>query len=224
MADIHPGSFVGDSVEEFKKLPTWGKIALGLVVVAVGGIAIYEHNLAASSSTTPASTGAIGSTSGGGSLFGSSSLPSTPTDTTGVQSPFSLVPNSSGNGSSPLIPFGDTPLFDALGNLIGWQQPNPNPTVSTMPPATPPVVQPPANNPTKPPAIPKINSTPLVPSSLKVWMGNGGVLYQGTSAANQTPVNLGKNSGIRAGSNGRYWVFNSSGQQLVTNNFGAKPA
>lgn len=33
--EVHPGSFVGDTIEEFKKLPTWGKVAVGLVVVAV---------------------------------------------------------------------------------------------------------------------------------------------------------------------------------------------
>ncbi len=31
---VHPGSWIGDSVEEFKKLPTWGKLA-------VGGLAIF---------------------------------------------------------------------------------------------------------------------------------------------------------------------------------------
>lgn len=41
------------------------------------------------------------------------------------------------NGQNvPIVPYGDTPIFDSNGNLIGWQQPNPNPTTSPAPPPT----------------------------------------------------------------------------------------
>lgn len=73
MADeqpIHPGSFVGDTVEEFKKLPTWGKIAIGVGLVAVVGLAIYLRSHASSSTsgvTSGISSGSSGLSTGTGS-------------------------------------------------------------------------------------------------------------------------------------------------------------
>ena len=120
----HPGSWVGDSLEEFKKLPTWGKIAAGGALVAVVGIAIYEKNKAGKSGvgTALSSSGASGAaTTDPNALLG------------GTQSPFGQIPSGNGN-SVPLIPWGDTPIFDKLGNLIGWQQPGPTPTPTPNPP------------------------------------------------------------------------------------------
>lgn len=37
------GSWLGDTVEEFKKLPTWGKILVGGIIVSVVGFAIYTY-------------------------------------------------------------------------------------------------------------------------------------------------------------------------------------
>lgn len=114
MADIHPGSFVGDSIEEFKKLPTWGKVGVGLAGVGIVLVAIYEHNKAAASTAAGASLA-----SGTGA-----------TDATGAalsQSPFSSIP--SGSGSVPLLPTGVNPVYDSSGNLIAFQN---------APPATPP--------------------------------------------------------------------------------------
>lgn len=59
--NIHPGSWIGDSVEEFKKLPTWGKFAIaGLFVVAI--VVFIKMRQGASQSATStvgaASTGA----------------------------------------------------------------------------------------------------------------------------------------------------------------------
>lgn len=43
------------------------------------------------------------------------------------------------NGNNyPIIPFGDTPIFDANGNLIGFQQPPPGTPSSPNPPPPPP--------------------------------------------------------------------------------------
>lgn len=188
-----------DSVEEFKKLPTAGKVGIGAVIVLVAGIAIYERNKAASTASSP--------------LSGTSPVSSTDTTGTvgaaGTQSPFSMV------GNTPVLPSGTNPVYDPSGNLVAFQ---PTSTVNVAPPP----ITPPSSNPTKPPPMPTVNTSPLVPNSLKVWMGRGGVLYQGTDVNHQSVVNLPKNSGVRAGSNGRYWVFTPSGQQLITNNFQVK--
>jgi hypothetical protein len=66
---VHPGSWVGDTVEEVKKLPTWGKFALAGVVILVIGIAIYERNKAKQGSSV------VPGTTGSSSLFGGSQLP-----------------------------------------------------------------------------------------------------------------------------------------------------
>lgn len=102
MADLHPGSFVGDTVEEFKKLPTWGKIAVGLAVGLVVFLAIRARQQAAS---TAASTAA--------------------TDTTGAaSSAFPMV-----NGL-PVLPSNVSPIYDSSGNVIGYQQ-APTPSTTT---------------------------------------------------------------------------------------------
>lgn len=186
-----------DSVEEFKKLPTAGKVGIGAAILLVVGVALYERNKAATASTS--------------SLSGITANGADTTAANASQSPFSMV------GNTPLLPPGTNPVYDPSGNLVAFQ---PVSTVNVPPPT----VTPPVSHPTQPPAQPTVNNNPLVPNSLRVWMGKGGILYQGTNGHNQSVVKLPKNSGIRAGSNGRYWVFTPSGQQLITNNFGAKPA
>jgi hypothetical protein len=60
---IHPGSWLGDSVEEFKKLPTWGKVAVGAAVLGVAayGIHTYSKNKASSATSATANTPASSS-------------------------------------------------------------------------------------------------------------------------------------------------------------------
>lgn len=94
---VHPGSFVGDSIEEFKKLPTWGKFA----AVAVVGIVIYLAIRARNAASATNSTGLTGSTT-----------------TSGTQSPFPMV------GNVPLLPPGVNPIYDSSGNLVGYQSSN----------------------------------------------------------------------------------------------------
>lgn len=58
------------------------------------------------------------------------------------------------NGNQvPVVPFGDTPIFDNNGNLIGWQgaNPNPTPTPTSPNPTPPPTTTPPPSNP--PPSL-----------------------------------------------------------------------
>lgn len=105
-------AFFQDAVEEFKKLPTGGKIAIGGIVVLVGylGYRAYEANAASNAASQQASAA----------------------DTSGANSGYSMVPGPGGN-SVPILPGGLTPIYDPNGNLIGWQ-----PTTPTSPPVTPP--------------------------------------------------------------------------------------
>lgn len=45
-------AWLEDSIEEFKKLPTWGKIAVGVGAVGVVGVGVYMHNKAVSAGAT----------------------------------------------------------------------------------------------------------------------------------------------------------------------------
>lgn len=112
---VKPGSWVGDSVEEFKKLPPWGKGLAALALIGAAGIGFYEYQKSKNSGTAVSSTGSTTAATDPNAAAG------------GLQSPFGQVPTSAGNGSTvPVIPWGDTPIFDGQGNLIGWRQPNPN--------------------------------------------------------------------------------------------------
>lgn len=117
---VHPGSWVGDSVEEFKKLPLWGKIGVGIVVLGLVAFGIYKYRQAQAASAQSAASS--GSAPGGG-----------------TQSPFPMV------GNLPVLPAGTNPIYDPNGNLIGYQN-----TPSGGPPSGPPVgppIQPPAAGP-----------------------------------------------------------------------------
>jgi hypothetical protein len=133
---VHPGSFVGDSVEEFKKLPTWGKLlALGAVgLAAYLGYRSYQNSKGAQAAVSSAS----------------------PASTAG-QSPFSSV-----NGL-PVLPSSVNPVYDPNGNLVGYQNaptPAPTPTTPAPTPAPVPSVAPTPSNPT-PGTSP--GSGPLIP-------------------------------------------------------------
>lgn len=128
-------SWVGDSIEEFKKAPTGGKVALVAIFVLVGGIGFYEYNKSKSSSS------------------GVSGNASPSTDTTGGgASQYPIVPGS-GQGNVPVLPGGLSAIFDPLGNLIGWQPtPTPTPTPTPAPkPGTRGGRLPPVPNPNPPP-------------------------------------------------------------------------
>lgn len=111
MSEIHPGSFVGDTVEEFKKLPTWGKIAVGIGVLVVVYIAYRGYSSSKNNSQ--------------------GSLPPTPQSQSQSQSPFPQI--KSGDSSVPLLPSGVNPIYNSQGGLTGFQQSAP---VSPPPPST----------------------------------------------------------------------------------------
>lgn len=97
MADVHPGSFVGDTVEEFKKLPPWGKGALVVFVIIAGYLVFKSRN-------NP------------GNITGATTGTST-ANNTGQQSPFGSV-----NGL-PLLPSNVNPLYNPSSGVIeGFQQ------------------------------------------------------------------------------------------------------
>lgn len=103
MEEIHPGSFVGDSVEEFKKLPVWGKVLVGVIGIVVLYIGYKSFTNRASSASS--ASGTSGSTASGAS---------------GTQTPFPSV--GSGNSSVPLLPSNVSPVYDQSGGLTAFQQ------------------------------------------------------------------------------------------------------
>lgn len=104
----------GDIAKEFHKLPTGGKIFFAVAIVGAAGVGFYEYQKSKS---------------------GVSGVSSPSTDTQSAQG-YPTVPGS-GQGSVPVLPGGMSPIFDPLGNLIGWQ---PTPTTggtTTTPPPSP---------------------------------------------------------------------------------------
>lgn len=129
MAEIHPGSFVGDTVEEWKKLPTWGKIAIGVLLVGVAAYALYQRSQGQTAQQAAASTAG---TPGGSA--------------TGGQSPFPMV------GNLPVLPSNVNPVYDSSGNPVAFQQsPPPVPTPTPTPTPTPPPGVKPKHKPKPPP-------------------------------------------------------------------------
>lgn len=110
--NVHPGSWLGDAAEEFKKMPPWGKaLAIGAVIlVAYLGYRAF----AANKSSTISGTSQTGSTLSSGDVASGQDTGS------GTQSPFALVPAGPTAGSVPVVPQGLQPVFDGVGNLIGW--------------------------------------------------------------------------------------------------------
>ncbi len=150
------GSWIGDSLDEFKKLPTWGKFAL----VAVVGVVVYLAIRARNAATAQSAAGtALQSTTGSGGIG------STGSSAGGTQSPYPSV-----NGL-PVLPSNTNPLYGPGGDLVGFQTAPPATTATTSPPATTPVAKPtpaPTGTPAKP--VPKSTGTgnPLVPQGVKV--------------------------------------------------------
>lgn len=193
MSDIHPGSWVGDSVEEFKKLPTWGKF----LAVGALGLAGYLGYNAYQSSKANASSAA--STTGTAAIGGSTDA--------GTQSPFPSV-----NGL-PLLPSNVNPVFDSGGNPIAYQQ-APTPTGSTGTGSYPP------SNPPTPTGNPKPPTTPVAPVSTG---GGGPLIpygtYKGPSFSNLKPgthyTYNGVNYLLNTGPNGKLYGTNPQGHQIL---------
>lgn len=65
------GSWVGDTLEEFKKLPTWGKVVAGLVVLAVVTYAIHVYSSRNTANNATSSSPSTGTRTNGGMLSAS---------------------------------------------------------------------------------------------------------------------------------------------------------
>lgn len=191
---IHPGSFVGDSVEEFKKLPVWGKVLAGGVFVVVGyfGYQAYQTNKSSTAQTVAGTT----------SLTGTTGAAVDPNAQAASTSPFSSV-----NGV-PLLPSNVNPVEDAAGNLLGYQVGSTTNTSATSPvTASPPATtsQPGGGNAPAPvPVASPSSSNPLVPFGTKIPAQAGAKYSYG-----------GTNYTIVPGGGGRIWGKTSSGQQVL---------
>ncbi len=194
--DMKPASWVGDSVEEFKKLPTWGKIAIGVVFVGVLVFAYIQYKNAASSASTTAAATTTGTSAS--TLLGSANNPTLPpTNYTG--SGDTSIP--SGPGSTPTVPSSPT---------------TPTGPVMTGQPVTSPIkITQPAPAPVQAPSAPKLQTYTVqsgdtlsgIASKLKV---NGG--WQTLYNANKPTVDR------TAQAHGFYqndqnWIF--PGEKLV---------
>jgi hypothetical protein len=70
--NVHPGSFVGDTIEEFRKLPTWGKVLAGLLFIGVAylGYSQYVKGKSLQPGVAGSTTDTTGTGAGGGTNIG----------------------------------------------------------------------------------------------------------------------------------------------------------
>ncbi len=195
MSDLHPASWLGDGVEEFKRLPTWGKYAIGGIALLVVYFGIRAYQNKGSTSTNISTNGSLQPTS----------------NTGGSQSPFPMV-STSGGSSVPLLPSNTNPLYDPSGGLIGYQQ-------ATTPPsqvgATP-------NPPTQDPFA---NFFGLIGANGKVSIAKSGLASDSTyvnSSGQSVSLStlLPGTDKITQGSNNRVWYSDNGGQHLLTSGTG----
>ena len=238
--EIHPGSWLGDAAEEWKKLPTWGKWTVGIIVLAVIVIALYEMRKNQQASQGAATTQAAGDTglgtSAGGGLGG----------TAGSNGAASAYPQTSSGatGTVPILPQGVAPVFDANGNLIAFgptpstaasvaaSSPTPSPVTAPTP-----IIQPPSvGGVTQRPPSPKVHgitgtsgeNLSTIQAFLKATgsskatvtkVGSGeqsGYLIKGASGLNTTALasRFGKGWSVTPGSSGYYLVKGPNATQV----------
>lgn len=197
--EIHPGSFVGDTIEEFKKLPMWGKIALGAAVVVVLYLLYMKFSQSAASPVSQSS----------GNL-----QPGIPGGSSGTQSPFPSVP--SGQNSVPLIPSNTSPVYDAQGNLIAFQPqatptaPPQSPTANIMPEQQSPGAPPPTTN-------PNMGYFGLLGKNIAVNFKNR--TYK-NAQGQDVPIPIPAGDKLVQGSQNRVWYTDAGGQHLLTSGVG----
>lgn len=205
--EVHPGSWLGDSVEEFKKLPPWGKVAVGgiFVVVAYLGYSAYKNGVANSGSSQ------------------ATTLPAT-SNAPGSSSPFSMV------GNTPLLPSDVNPLYDPSGNLVAYQQGSSVPAsapTSSVPTSAPTPTQvgatpnPPSTNPVKAVA----GYLGLLGPNAQVNIAKDGLASDSTyvNAQGQTvPLSslIPGTDKVVQGSQNRVWYTDAGGQHLLTSGTG----
>ena len=142
--NVHPGSFVGDSVEEFKKLPTWGKVVVGLLFVGVAYLGYRSY--AASKSNIGQASPSVDTTGAGGAALGGGGA--------GIQT----VPGGN-TGTVPIFNTPEQPIYNPTSGALEGFQP-----ISTQPQGTP-------NQPTANP-LPQQPTTPTTGAGTGTLRGN----------------------------------------------------
>lgn len=181
---------LGDTMNEFKQAKTPEKVFIVGGAVAVVAVMLYVHNQ--STGTGSPAQGATGASLTGGGTGGGAG---------GIQT----VPTSSG-GSVPILPPGLQPIFDSLGNLLGYE-PVSTPTTGTTNSGSASgtgTVQPKAFNPHAP-QLPQGLKIPAQLGALftyngttyTVVPGSGGIIYgavgkMSPQQAQNTPIGPGK--------------------------------
>ncbi len=138
-------NWIQDTEEEFKKLPPWGRVAVGVVVVGVVALAYYQYRKGAAASTTPGATATDasllpGAASGGVDANGNPISTSIPTGTIGgpgnpIIGPTG-APGPTGPAGAPGAP-GKTGAPGPVGKPI-VKPPAPKPPIPTKKPIPPP--------------------------------------------------------------------------------------
>lgn len=173
-----------DTYDEIKKASPTEKVFIIGGAAAVVAIALYIHNQSGGAAPVQGATGA--SLQGGSSGGGGGGIQTVP------------GPNSS---NVPILPPGLQPIFDNMGNLLGYQPTSPAPTGggTTTPPSNPFVFNPRA------PQLPQGTKVPSQLGSLFAYNGTtytivpgpNGVIYgavgkMSAQQAQNTPIGSGK--------------------------------
>src|SRR5271157_2191423 len=201
---VHPASFVGDTIEEFKKLPTWGKV-LAVALGAVGAYVVYSSITGKSSSSQTASS----ATPSGVSASGTTS--SSPTDSQAFPSV------SSGDTSVPYIPNNVNPIYGPQGQLEAYQS-VPSSTTTTPSSTT-------ATTPSSTTATTPSSTTASSPTGYLGLLGpNVAVDFNNSTYTNaqgqQVAIPIATGDKLVQGSQNRVWYTDSGGQHLLTSGVG----
>ena len=193
-----PGAFE-DLYATFKKMPMWGRIAVGVVTLGVIIFAIYiGHQRAAAAAAQNSTTLNPGSAM---PFSPASQFGGTPSLTT--SSGYSTVPGANGS-NVPVWNSTMQPIFDAMGNLIGWEPP--------PPPAPPP---PPGGGGGGGGSQGQQTLSQFLPQSwVNFLYGNGG--NPGGTTPNGAGL-LGQGATITGGADGRIWYTPQGGTQQLLN-------
>ena len=187
---------LGDTLDEFKQAKTPEKVFIVGGGVAVVAIMLYVHSKSSAATPTQGATGA--GLTGGGTGGGIQTVPT------------------GGGGQVPILPPGLQPLYDALGNLIGYQPitspgtPNSGSGTGTG------TVQTNSFNPYSP-QLPYGTKVPTQSGSLFAYNGTTYTIVQGPGrtwgAVGKMSLNQAQNTPIGAGK----YLLSTSNQSAYTN-------
>jgi len=211
-----------DMYNTFKKMPLWGRILVVVITLGVIGYAIYKGYQAQQAAAAASSSGSTSTT-----LNPSSASPMNPADLFGGTSATTpAVSTAPGvNGNVPVWQSLMQPIFDGMGNLIGWEPPTSTGT-TTAPPTTPgtpqpgPIVAPPTGTGT-PIATPILSKQPYYSNAQISQQGSNFFLVQGANKINLASI-FPKGTIFTGGGHGQayYTEPGQARQTLVAHGFG----